>query len=219
MTGTARRRVLAALAAGAALGGDVVKRALANGDAGPAQGIRRLEGTVRVDGREARLGTPVAPGQRVATGARSQALVVIGHDAFLLRADTAIDTEGGEGVLRALAVRTGRILSVFSRKAVEIRVPHATIGIRGTGAYVELRPESIYFCLCYGEAVVRAPGMAEQVVKTHHHDHPMVISEAGGVMHADPAGVVNHTDAELVLLESLVGREPPFKDAPGAGRY
>jgi hypothetical protein len=29
------------------------------------------------------------------------------------------------------------------------------------------------------------------------------------------APVVNHTDAELEMLESLVGRRPPFLDMPG----
>jgi hypothetical protein len=29
------------------------------------------------------------------------------------------------------------------------------------------------------------------------------------------APVVNHTDAEVTMLESLVGRRPPFLDMPG----
>jgi hypothetical protein len=29
-----------------------------------------------------------------------------------------------------------------------------------------------------------------------------------------PADVINHTDAELILLESLVGRVPPFGGNP-----
>ena len=35
------------------------------------------------------------------------------------------------------------------------------------------------------------------------------------------APVVNHTDAELMLLEGLAGRRPPFLDMPGyrPGRY
>ena len=32
------------------------------------------------------------------------------------------------------------------------------------------------------------------------------------------APVINHTDAELTLLESLVGRKPPFAPWPGEER-
>jgi hypothetical protein len=31
----------------------------------------------------------------------------------------------------------------------------------------------------------------------------------------EPAPVINHTDEELILLESLVGRVPPFGSTPG----
>jgi hypothetical protein len=34
-----------------------------------------------------------------------------------------------------------------------------------------------------------------------------------------PAGVVNHTDDELTLLEGLVGRWPPFYGQVGGSRY
>jgi len=41
----------------------------------------------------------------------------------------------------------------------------------------------------------------------------------GGPPSIRPAPVRDHTDAELVLLESLVGRVPPFHGDEGAGRY
>jgi hypothetical protein len=34
-----------------------------------------------------------------------------------------------------------------------------------------------------------------------------------------PAAMVNHTDAELILLENLVGRWPPFYGKSGAYGY
>ena len=34
----------------------------------------------------------------------------------------------------------------------------------------------------------------------------------------DGAPVINHTDAELTMLEALVGRRPPFLDS-GGPRY
>ena len=199
------KRIAAYGAAGAS---GIVAEALAKGDL--PTGVARLDGTATVNGREARVGLPVTVGDRVSTGRQSQAIVVVGSDAFLLRSQTTIEIGGREGVLSSLLVATGQVLSVFSKKPVAIKAATASIGIRGTGAYIEVEPASVYFCLCYGEAVVDGPGMSSKEVKTTHHEQPMLLTQEGGIMRAQPGPFQNHTDAELVLLESLVGREPPF---------
>jgi hypothetical protein len=89
----------------------------------------------------------------------------------------------------------------------------ATIGIRGTGIYVEIEARRTYACTCYGEAVltpVDDPGAAE-TVRTKHHDQPRYIYGKGMPSMMEAAPVVNHTDAELYMLEGLVGRSPPFE--------
>ena len=49
------------------------------------------------------------------------------------------------------------------------------------------------------------------VVTATHHDAPKYISnKAVGGTHVRPAPFINHTDAELKLLEAIVGREVPF---------
>jgi len=110
---------------------------------------------------------------------------------------------------------------VFSKKPVSIKAATATIGIRGTGAYLEVDDADVYFCLCYGEAVLQGAGMADKVVKTTHHEQPLLLTQSGGAMQAQPGPFRNHTDAELVMLEALVGREPPFmRDGQyPAGKY
>jgi hypothetical protein len=50
--------------------------------------------------------------------------------------------------------------------------------------------------------------------ETTHHEKPVWID--GGIMKA--AGVINHTDAEVILLEALAGRQSPFPSA-GGKRY
>lgn len=221
----ARRAWLQRAAAGGALAGGgvlgVIARALANGDLGARQGVVQLEGSATVNERPAKVGTAVDVGRRVATGPASHAVIVLGKDAFLLRENTTIETKGASGVLSELLVGTGKILSVFAKKPLSIRAAHATIGIRGTGCYLEVDAAEVYFCLCYGEAVVRGPGMADKLVKTSHHEMPLLLHEGGSAMQADKAGFRNHTDVELVMLESLVGREPPFmKDGKyPAGKY
>jgi hypothetical protein len=187
----------------------IVSEALAKGDVPP--GIARLDGSATVNGREARVGTPVNLGDRVATAKGSQAVVVVGSDAFLLRSNTVIEVQGSQGILSNMLVATGQVLSVFSRKPVAVKAATASIGIRGTGAYIEIHPGHVYFCLCYGEALVEGPGMANaREVKTTHHESPLLLRDDGGVMKVEPGPFQNHSDAELILLESLVGREPPF---------
>src|SRR5690606_6572564 len=127
-----RRRILQLLAGGlgaAGLGG-VIARALAAGDLPTTAGIVRLEGTATVNGRDARVGTPVAVGDRVATGVRSQAVVVHKGDAFLMRANSVIEIRGREQTLSELVIASGRVLSVFmKKKPVAVKAGTATIGI------------------------------------------------------------------------------------------
>ncbi|HUQ27553.1 MAG TPA: hypothetical protein VM051_03125 [Usitatibacter sp.] len=199
-------RVLAAFGA-AGLSG-VIREVLAAGDLPP--GLHRLDGRATINGRPAQSGAPVSLGDRIVTGPKSQAVVVLKGDAFLLRADTIIEIKGREGVLTDLLVAGGKVLSVFAKKPVAIKAATASIGIRGTGAYLEVEPESVYFCLCYGEAVIEGPAMAPKTVITTHHEQPLILTTTTPAMAAQPGPFRNHSDDELVMLEALVGRVPPF---------
>ena len=107
---------------------------------------------------------------------------------------------------------TGAVLSVFGDGRRQLRTPSANIGIRGTAVYLEVEPSRTYVCTCYGEAVLEPRGdpAARETVRTLHHEQPRYIMAEGAPQMIMRAPVVNHTDAELVFLESLVGREPPF---------
>ena len=205
-----RRDWMARIAAfGAAGASGLIAEALAKGDVPP--GVAKLDGSATVNGRDAKVGTPVNLGDKVATAKSSQAVIVVGSDAFLLRSNTIIEVGGSQGVLSSMLVSAGQVLSVFSKKPVAIKAQTASIGIRGTGAYLEVHPSSVYFCLCYGEALVEGPGMASaREVKTTHHETPLLLRDDGGIMKVEPGPFQNHSDAELIMLESLVGREPPF---------
>jgi hypothetical protein len=205
-----RRLILRSGIAGGAAG--FLQRALASGARPIAPGLRKASGDVRINGRPAREGQLVAPGDTVATGPASEAIYVIGDNAFLQRESTAVRF-GKEAADDFLRVVTGRILSVFGHGDKRLRVETAVIGIRGTACYIEDEGTRTYFCLCYGEAeiVPKAAPHEREVVRTQHHDHPMYIhADAGMPKSMVPATVINHTDAELTLLESLVGRVPPF---------
>ena len=211
MNDASRREWLKWIAAAGASGASGwITRTLAAGDVPPS--LHRLDGTATLNGKPAKAGANVVLGDRVATGANSQAIVVLKGDAFLMRSNTVIEVRGAgrESVLGELLVSTGNVLSVFSKKPLAIKAGSATIGIRGTAAYLEVDPAGVYFCLCYGEALVEGPRMEAKVVRTTHHEQPLLLTEEGGIMRAAPGPFRNHTDAELVMLESLVGREPPF---------
>jgi len=213
--GISRRAWLAQAATGAtlALGMARLRQALAAGAVAP--GVARVRGDARVNGKPAVRGTEVKPGDVITTGRGAELVVVVGRDAFLVRAQSRIELEGDSArlLVRGLRVVTGALLSVFEPgKDKKIRTATATIGIRGTGIYVEIDGARTYVCTCYGEAElmpVDDPAAAE-TVRTRHHEEPRYIYPRGMPSMIEKAPVVNHTDAELIMLESLVGRTVPF---------
>ncbi len=215
-----RRLVLKTVTASAiAMGLVSLREALAQGGIPP--GLYRVQGRVSVNGKPAKRGQVINPGDRVETGSRSQAVFVIGQDAFILRALGRVETSGSGAFADVLRLATGKLLSVFSAGPRRIETPTATIGIRGTGLYLESGAKRTYVCTCYGTVEVAPrdlPKMTETITTTHHEQPRYVYADSA--MPEDRmmprAPVINHTDAELILLESLVGREPPFvgKGAP-----
>ncbi|WP_245651305.1 FecR family protein [Paramagnetospirillum marisnigri] len=176
--------------------------------------VHRAKGVVRVNGTAVGEGAKVRAGDTVATEAEAEAVFSLGDDGFLLRSQGAVsvldrgtDTATGKPV-REVNLEEGRVLSVFGPKQITLKTPFANVGIRGTAAYLECGRDSMNICVCYGRAVMiptDAPQRAEEVV-TRHHDAPRLIRP--GVM--EPYMVKNHADDELVMLEALFGRVPPF---------
>ncbi len=54
------------------------------------------------------------------------------------------------------------------------------------------------------------PNVRESI-KTFYHEKPRFLYGKGAKEIMAEAPVFNHTDEELIMLESLVGRVPPFK--------
>jgi len=184
------------------------------------KGIHRLRGDVRINGAPAREGMDVKAGDVVTTGAGSEVVFVAGKDAFLIRANSRVEVEGTLGalVISGLRLITGAVLSVFSPgERRTLQTATATIGIRGTAVYLEAEESRTYVCTCYGEAeiVSTADPSARETVRTKHHEQPRYVMASGAPQMLMGAPVVNHTDAEVTMLESLVGRRPPFLDMPG----
>ena len=179
--------------------------------------IFSLEGDVRVNGRRADLDTRIQAGDTVATRADSEIVFAVGSDSFLLRASSEMEIEGGGFFVNTLRMLTGSVLSVFGRRreanALTMQSATATIGIRGTGVYMESEPGLTYMCTCYGQVGLysNADLNDSQLITATHHDAPKYITDrVVRDSRIRPAPFKNHTDAELKLLEAIVGREVPF---------
>ena len=204
---SARRRFLGAAAALL-----LVRDALAAGTL--EKGVYRVRGDARVNSMPARRGMEVGAGDAVITAPGAEIVFVVNRDAFLLRGASRMEVGGAAADVFRLV--TGALLSVYQPGARKtLHAQNATIGIRGTGVYVESAAHKTYVCTCYGEAELVPlddPGAAE-TVRTRHHEQPRYIMPKGAPQMMAKAPVINHTDAELTLLESVVGRNVPFDPA------
>jgi len=219
-----RRLLIKALAAGAFAAALPDKAALAASIFGtppsklpPGQSIYRLNGAVTVNGKDANLSTVIKPNDTVETGPKSEIVFVVGGNSMIMRENSHLTLEGKEEqesfLIHGLRLLSGKLLSVSRSQGTRIRTSTATIGIRGTGYYIEADPQQTYFCTCYGITDVESNNdpTSKDTVKATHHDKPLYIlgGESAG-NNIRRAGFINHTDQELMLIETLVGRTPPF---------
>ena len=177
--------------------------------------VYRLEGLVTVDGKVADINTRIGPNSLVVTGEDSMVIFVVETDAFVLRESSELQMGSSGLLIEGMRMVSGKILSVFGKREQphSITTSTATIGVRGTGIYVESSPELSYVCTCYGVTRISAnanPNIVEDV-ETEHHERPLYVLPAStGNKLIVKAPVKNHTDTELSLIETLVGRKTPF---------
>ena len=220
-----RRLLIQALAAGMFSGGLPGGRALAADILGntpsklpPGQSIYRVSGPVTVNGAAANMKTRIGPSDTVETGKGGEIVFAVGESAFLLREGSRMvlaSPRKDSMLISALRLVGGKLLSVFpkGKQPKSITTATATMGIRGTGVYLEADPQQTYFCTCYGVAEVVAnkdPQSKETVVSTHHDKPLYIVADGKPGQNIRSAPFINHTDQELTLIETLVGRKPPF---------
>lgn len=183
----------------------------------PDRSIYRLSGQVTVNGTPATLKTRIGGNDTIETGKGSEVVFVSGVSAFVLRESSRMSLgqqSATNALTNALRLITGRMLAVFGpNNPQRIATTTATIGIRGTGVYAEADPEQTYFCTCYGITDIGANSdpNSRKTVTSKHHDEPVYIlakPKDGKTIRKAP--FINHTDQELMLIETLVGRTPPF---------
>jgi hypothetical protein len=196
----------------------------------PNQSIYRITGQASVNGKAASMDTRIEPGDTVETGKDSEIIFVVnGNHSMIMRADSHLVMESAKSSTGALLINglrllAGKLLSVSSHTPMKVRTATAVLGIRGTGFYVEADPALTYFCTCYGTTDITAidDPQSNTTVKSKHHDRPLyIVKDAGQGKKILNAPFIDHTDEELSLIETLVGRTTPFifeNDSYGAPR-
>ena len=174
--------------------------------------IHKLVGNVYVNNRLAGMGTLIRPGSNIVVADGGELVMSMHGDAFLLRSGSALEIAGKNNLfVSGLRLLTGAMLAVFDKRKTPVHIvtSTATIGIRGTGVYVDSSPHALYTCTCYGETDLTI-GHNTSHISAIHHSANKVSADADGLMAMHAMEVAGHTDDELRMLEALVGRKPSF---------
>ena len=181
--------------------------------------VHELVGDVALNDFPLTRQSALQSGQTIRTGADGRVWFSIGADAYFLRPNSRLRLEASrpkEPIIDFLRLVTGALGGTFARGMRRTLIaPTATIGIRGTGVYLEAAPDVAYFCTCFGSTeILTAPSgnmMDSVTVSTENHQARRIHREAMSGMRIVPAGFERHTNEEMARLESLVGRPNPFR--------
>jgi hypothetical protein len=174
--------------------------------------VHELVGDVTLNDVPLTRQSALQAGQTIRTGASGRVWFSIGADAYFLRPNSRLRLDASkprEPLIDFLRLITGALGATFQRGSRRTLVaPTATIGIRGTGVYLEATPDAAYFCTCFGSTEILAPSgaMVENVTVATAHQARMMMTG----MRIVPAGFERHTNEEMARLEALVGRANPF---------
>jgi hypothetical protein len=213
-----RRSVLRAAAAWTAAGG--FGGALAQ----QRSNIVELRGDALLNGQPLRPQQYVQTGDTVETGPGGHVVFVVGDSAFQLRQNTRVAVERGAtlNTVSLLRLVTGAVAAVWGPGTQrQVVTPTLTAGIRGTGTYLEVRPQEdlrTYFCNCYG-VIDMSAGRERVVSRSEYHQsfwgEPAPVN--GRLL--TPARAINHTDEEMEFLARLVGQRTPWQVAGRRGNH
>jgi hypothetical protein len=185
--------------------------------------IYSYSGDVTVDGEKLSVenveAMPVSSNSEIVTSASSRIIFAVGKDAHFLRSNSQMKLKSAFGIAKSSHLSRGKLLSVFARRETKnqyiLTTPTAVIGIHGTGLYAEAEPElkRSYICTCYGEVKISAAAdasISEEIVSKHHDDPRYIFEDDVNGALIQPAPFKDHTDEELQLIESIVGRTTPY---------
>ncbi len=168
--------------------------------------VHELSGEVLLNGFRMDVNSALSPGQTISTGADGRIWFSFGGDAFFLRPNSRLRLDAsrpGEPLIDFLRLVSGALGATFGRgRRRSLVTATATVGIRGTGIYVEASREDTYACTCFGTVEI-----GSATVEARQHEARRIL-RGGGI---EPAPFERHTSGEMIRLESLVGRPDPFR--------
>jgi hypothetical protein len=180
--------------------------------------VRELSGEVTLNDLPLTRQSALRAGQTLRTGADGRVRFTLGTDAYFLRPNSVLRLQASsalEPVVNLLRLVTGALGSTFARGTRRSLVtPTATIGIRGTGVYLEASRDLTYACTCFGATELSSTPtgtmMETVMVITENHQARFLHRESMMGMRVARAPFQNHTNEEMAGLEALAGRPNPF---------
>jgi len=175
--------------------------------------VHELAGQVLLNGRPMARNSVIQPGQTITTGSDGRIWFTLAGDAFFLRpgSELRLSPSVRDSVIEALRLITGALGATFRRGAQRsVATQTVTIGIRGTGIYVQTAQDATYVCTCFGTTELSALSGADtaRVSATHHSGR--AIRRGDTSIRAAEMSLMPHTDEEMSRLERLAGRPYPF---------
>ena len=175
--------------------------------------IHELEGNVFINKRVATQTSSIQAGDRLSVAYGGRLVFSMGEDSYLLQEGSSLEVASKDNsVVSGLRLLTGGLLSVFGQRDSTTRIyTHtATIGIRGTGVYLNSQPDQLYFCTCYGKTDLHLGHNHDEHIESTHHNAFNITGKSERNMTMTATEVIGHTDDDLRLLERYSGRKPPF---------
>ncbi|MEY3220532.1 MAG: hypothetical protein RIT27_1889 [Pseudomonadota bacterium] len=183
-----------------------------------AKNIQMLKGDVKVNGKPITKDANIKANDMITTGENSALIFFLNKDVHRLGSNARLELEGENKLIDSMRLITGGLMSVFEKGSPRsLQVTSATIGVRGTGFYCQIYEHQTYFCTCYGTTEIETVEGERTIQATHHR--PYLIDHKTGEFSLPPADLKNHTDEELIYLESLMNRQPPDSFLDHASSY
>lgn len=173
--------------------------------------VNDLRGQLQINQAFAFIGQEVKSGDILVTGKSSSATILIDGDAYHLKENTTFVLPNQFGEKASLA--KGAVLAAFTPgRPKKITVGDKTVlSIRGTGVFIEIGPENIDFCLCYGQASLSSDKSAVEIVTDTKFHKDFTILPSGEIR---PTiwyeRRMTHTSRQNIELEKTAGRPSPF---------
>jgi len=176
--------------------------------------VHELSGEVLLNGVPMARSAGIRAGQTVSTGRDGRVWFTVAGDAYFLRPGSELRLRPGgvrDTLIDALRLVTGALGATFGRgPARTVYAQTVTIGIRGTGIYVETTPQETYACTCFGstELMSVSSGSMMEGVAVSAENHVARRISADRVV---AAPFERHTSEEISRLERMAGRPNPFQ--------